>query len=116
MTFAMIISSFISGVLASMGLGGGTVLVVYLTFFCHVTQLKAQGINLVCFIPVAIFSVIVYIRQKLIDKKLVLPLIIYGIVGAIAGYLLIGIIPEGILGKLFGSFLILLSIRELFQK
>ena len=89
---------------------------VYLTYFRHMAQLRAQGINLVCFIPVALFSVIMYSRQKLIQKKVILPLIIYGIVGAIAGYLLLGLIPDGILGKLFGAFLILLSLRELFKK
>lgn len=116
MTLPMIISSFFSGILGSMGLGGGTVLVVYLTYFRHMPQLKAQGINLVCFIPIAIFSVIVYSRQKLTDKKVILPLIIYGISGAIAGYLLLSIVPEGILGKLFGGFLIILSVKELFHK
>lgn len=112
----MIISTFISGALASMGLGGGTVLVVYLTFFRHMAQLKAQGINLVCFIPVAAFSLIIYKRQNLIEGKTVLPLVIYGIIGAIAGYLLLGAMPEGFLGKLFGGFLVLLSLRELFGK
>lgn len=116
MTLSTIVSAFVSGILASMGLGGGTVLVVYLTYFRHMAQLRAQGINLVCFIPVAIFSVIMYSRQKLIQKKVILPLIIYGIVGAIAGYLLLGLIPDGILGKLFGAFLILLSLKELFVK
>ncbi len=99
-----------------MGLGGGTVLVVYLTYFRYMAQLKAQGINLVCFIPIAAFAVIVYSKQKLTDKKVIMPLIIYGILGAIAGYLLLEILPDGILGKLFGGFLIVLSVKELFHK
>ncbi len=114
MTLPMIISSFFSGILGSMGLGGGTVLVVYLTYFRHISQLKAQGINLVCFIPIAIFSIIVYSRQKLTDKKVIFPLIIYGISGAATGYLLLGMLPEGMLGRLFGGFLIALSVKELF--
>lgn len=116
MTLPMIISSFFSGLLGSMGLGGGTVLVVYLTYFRHMSQLKAQGINLVCFIPVAAFSLIVYKRQKLTDRKIILPLTIYGTLGAITGYLILGVLPEEILGKLFGGFLIILALRELFNK
>lgn len=114
MTLPMIISSFFSGILGSMGLGGGTVLVVYLTYFRYMAQLKAQGINLVCFIPIATFAVIVYGRQKLTDRRVILPLIIYGILGAIAGFTILEMLPEGILGKLFGGFLIVLSVKEFF--
>ena len=116
MTVSMIISSFFSGVLGSMGLGGGTILVVYLTYFRSMAQKQAQGINLICFIPIAILSVIIYSRQKLTDKKVILPLVAYGIAGAAAGFLILEAMPQELLGKLFGGFLILLSIKEFFSK
>lgn len=116
MTVSMVISSFFSGVLGSMGLGGGTILVVYLTYFRSMAQKQAQGINLVCFIPIAILSVIIYSRQNLTDKKVILPLILYGIVGASLGYLILDMLPQEMLGKLFGAFLILLSLKEFFIK
>ena len=112
----MMISSFFSGLLGAMGLGGGAVLVVYLTYFRYMAQLKAQGINLVCFIPIALLAVFIYKHQRLTDKKVILPLILYGLTGAVAGYLILGILPEGILGKLFGGFLIILSLKAFFTK
>ena len=116
MTLAVILSSFFSGLLGAMGLGGGTVLVVYLTYFSDVAQKEAQGINLICFIPVALIAVTVYSKQKLTDKKIILPFIIYGVVGAVSGFLLLEVLPQGILIKLFGGFLIVLSLKGLFTK
>ena len=116
MTFSMILSSFCSGLLGSMGLGGGTILVVYLTYFLNIPQREAQGINLVCFIPVAIFSVIIYSRKKLTDKKVILPLVVYGIAGAVVGFYILDNIPQQYLGKMFGVFLILLALKEFFTK
>lgn len=114
MTISMILSSFLSGLLGSMGLGGGTILIVYLTYFRYMAQTEAQGINLVCFIPIAILAVILYSRQRLTDAKIIWPLIIFGCIGAVAGFILLEFIPNEILGKLFGGFLILLAIREFF--
>ena len=40
-----------SGILGSLGLGVGSVLILYLTIFLHMEQAQAQGINLVFFVP-----------------------------------------------------------------
>lgn len=110
----MIISAFLSGLLGSMGLGGGTILIVYLTYFRYMAQTEAQGINLVCFIPIAILAVILYSRQKLTDAKVIWPLIVFGCLGAAGGFVLLEWIPNELLGKLFGAFLILLAIKDFF--
>jgi len=52
------IVSFLSGIMASMGLGGGMVLILYLSAINGLDQLSSQGINLLFFIPIGIFSVI----------------------------------------------------------
>ena len=77
---------FLSGIIASMGLGGGFVLLIWLTLFEDVAQRSAQGINLLFFLPIALVSVIMHLRAGLIDKKLVLSLIPGGIVGWISLY------------------------------
>ena len=41
----------LSGVIGAMGLGGGGVLIIYLTLFLGMEQGIAQGVNLIFFIP-----------------------------------------------------------------
>lgn len=108
------ISSFLSGILGSMGFGGGTILIVYLTVFLGLEQTNAQGINLVFFIPCAIYAIISYIKQGLIDKSMSIKLILSSFVGLVIGYYLLSLIEPNLLGKIFGGFLILLALKEIF--
>ena len=71
----------VSAVVGAMGLGGGSVLILYLTMVRHLPQLVSQGINLLFFIPCAVTAVMIYDKQKIIQWKLVLPLILGGSVG-----------------------------------
>ena len=64
-----VLAAFFSGLAGSLGLGGGGVLVLYLVLALGMPQLKAQGINLLFFIPCAALSSIVYSFKKLIDWK-----------------------------------------------
>lgn len=114
--FIVLIVSFLTGIFASMGLGGGMVLIIYLTVFAGVNQLSAQGINLVFFIPIAIISLIIHTKNKLIEWKKIAPPIICGTIGVFIGSLLANNLGSDILSKLFAIFLIIIGIRELFAK
>ncbi len=108
------IFSFLSGLVGSMGFGGGTVLIIYLSVFLSLNQLKSQGINLLFFIPCAIIAIIVYHKQKMIDRKKVLPLILTGLIGVALGNIVLSFIDTNLLSKFFGGFLILLALKEIF--
>lgn len=107
---------FLSGIIASMGLGGGFVLLIWLTLFEDVAQRSAQGINLLFFLPIALVSVIMHLRAGLIDKKLVLSLIPGGIVGAILGTIGSQVVGNDLLRKLYALFLLAFGLRELFRR
>ena len=111
-----VLAAFFSGLASSLGLGGGGVLVLYLVLALGMPQLKAQGINLLFFIPCAALSSIVYSFKKLIDWKTVLLFAAGGLPGVLLGSLAIGHMGSGIPGKIFGGFLLLTGIRELFRK
>lgn len=108
-------SSFVSGLLCSMGFGGGSVLIIYLTSYLNTPQKQAQGINLIFFIPCALYSVIKYKKDGLIDVKVFRKFVLWGILGVIAGYMLINNIPSEILKRFFGMLLIFMGIKDLFS-
>lgn len=116
MNIAALLAGLLSGIIGGMGLGGGAVLIIYLTVFCDVEQLKAQGINLLFFIPIAIVAVIIYAFKKQIKWRITLPVAAGGIIGAVGGFFLTDIIGGGLTAKLFGGFLIILGIKEIFSK
>ncbi len=116
MNIAALLAGLFSGIIGGMGLGGGAVLIIYLTIFRDIPQFKAQGINLLFFIPIAITAVIIYAAKKQIKWRVTIPLAAGGILGAVGGFFLTDIIGGSLTAKLFGGFLIMLGIKEIFSK
>lgn len=105
-----------SGVLGAMGMGGGGILIIYLTLLAGMEQGTAQGVNLIFFIPSAIIALAIYWKKKLIDWKIALPCALLGAAGALAGAWLSGILQGNLLGKLFGGLLLIMGVKQLFYK
>ncbi len=113
MSFAVVISSFLSGLLGSMGFGGGSVLIVYLTVMLGMPQKQAQGINLIFFLPCAAVSAIYYIRKGMVKPGEILPCAAVGALGTALGFILLRYISGEFSAKLFGCFLAVLGAKEL---
>lgn len=111
-----IIAAVISAIISSMGLGGGGVLIMYLTLFKDTPQLTAQGKNLFFFIPCSVVSLFVYYKNGLIKFKKILPMILGGIIGVLAGNFILKEIPERLLRIIFAVFLIISGISTVFSK
>jgi uncharacterized membrane protein YfcA len=116
MNIAALLAGLFSGVIASMGMGGGAVLLIYLNLFTSTEQLTAQGINLLFFIPTAVFALIVYIKNKQIKFREILPVASLGLIGALLGLYLTTVINAALLTKIFGGFLCVLSAKEILWK
>ena len=116
MNIAALLAGLFSGIIASMGMGGGAVLLIYLNLFTDTPILAAQGINLIFFIPTAVFSLIIYIKNKAIKWKTVWPIAAFGLIGSGLGLLLTRIINASLLTKIFGAFLIIIALKEFFSK
>lgn len=108
--------SFFTGILASLGLGGGMVLILYLTLFGGTNQLEAQGINLIFFLPIAALSLIFHTKNKLVEWKKVLPSLITGCIFALIFSLIAVNIHTDMLSRLFGGFITLTGAYMLFKK
>lgn len=107
------IISFFSGLSASLGLGGGMILITCIMLFTDVSQHHAQGINLMFFIPIAVLSLIIHSRNGLIEWKKTIPVITTGIISAIFFGTVASEISEIHLKKFFAIFLIIAGIKEL---
>lgn len=110
------IAGILSGTAGALGIGGGGVLILYLVLLADVEQVRAQGINLLFFLPCGIIAIIIHAVKKRIKWKLVLPCVAGGLAGVFAGMWLLDHINAGRLGKIFAAGLILLGLKELFKK
>lgn len=107
-----VVAGIISGLIAGMGMGGGTFLIPVLTIFFDIVQSKAQGINLFAFLPCAIFSLIIHIKNKLVDFKVGLPIIIAGVVSSALASMLALHLKNKFLQILFGVFLLAIGLIQ----
>lgn len=99
-----------------MGLGGGFILVVWLTIFEEVGQRAAQGINLLFFLPIALVSLVFHLKNHLVNKKLVKKIALGGVLGAVIGTYGAQLIDNELLRKMFALFLLAFGLRELFSR
>lgn len=108
--------SVILGFLAGLGVGGGSLLVLWLTLIVGIDHPQARIINLMFFIPAAIISSVFRWKQGALDFKKVIPAIIAGCLAAAAFSWLARYLELDILKKIFGGLLLFAGIRELFYK
>ncbi len=116
MNILALLAGLLSGIIGAMGLGGGAVLIIYLTLFAELEQLTAQGINLLFFIPIATVSVIIYSFKKQIKWKTVFKISAVGLIGTLSGWLLANFLGGELISKIFGGLLLILGIKEIFSK
>jgi len=109
-------ASFLAAVIGALGMGGGSVLIIYLTAYLGLEQLEAQGINLVFFLPVAALALFFHQKNRLIKWKIALPCIALGLAGVYFGTGLAMRVSPSLLGKLFGGFLLIIGLREVFAR
>ena len=110
------IVGLLSGVCASLGIGGGFVLLLYLSAIAGTPQKEAQLLNLVFFLPIAVLSLIFHIKNGLIVKSSILPSVLGGIMGVGIGVFIAAGLTNEWLAKLFAVFIFVIGCRELLSK
>ena len=115
MNIAALLAGLLSGILGAMGLGGGAVLVIYLSLFTNTEQLTAQGINLLFFIPIAVIAVSIYGFKKQIKWKITLKIATWGLLGTTLGIMTADFLGGKLTAKAFGLLLVVLGINEIFK-
>ena len=96
-----------------MGMGGGTILIPALTIIFGVEQHVAQATNLIAFLPMALFTLNVHKKNGLLRTEGLSFIVIPALLTSVATGFVAALLPSAILKKLFGAFLVVLSIKLL---
>ncbi len=110
------IAATLIATMAGLGIGGGGLLVIYLTLVLGTEQLTAQGINLVFFIFSAMASLFIHFKKRNINITHVAILAVTGICASVLGSYISHNIDVGILRKIFGGLLVVSGVLALFKK
>jgi uncharacterized membrane protein YfcA len=107
-----VVVGFVVGWLSGMlGVGGGVILVPILTLLFGLPQKDAQGVSLFMIIPTSIVGAWTQVRQGAVEKRLVPPIALASIVGAVAAAAVAHRLPGPTLRFLFGLLLVGIGIR-----
>ena len=104
------------GFLSGLGVGGGSLLIIWLTIVLGTDPLTARSINLLFFIPSALIVCFLRVKQKQMHIKPLLPAILAGCTAAGIFSWISTTVDIDILNKLFGTVLIAAGLRELFYR
>ena len=115
MVFLEIIIGILGGIIGGMGMGGGTLTIPLLTIFLNYEQLKAQGINLIAFLPMSVVALFVHIKNHLVAFKETWLLAVVGCLFSLCGALVANHISNSLLKKFFALFLIGLAIWQIIE-
>ena len=81
--------------------------------FLSLNQQSAQTLNLFCFIPSSLCALVIHIKNKKIDFKTAIPIILSGIPFAVLGAYLSSNMSSELLSRLFGGFILIFGIKEI---
>lgn len=101
---------------SAMGLGGGGVLILYLTLVRDTPQMLAQGVNLLFFLPCAVTAAVVYQKRGLLRWGHILPLVLGGLLGVGAGSLLLRQMDTKFLTVAFAALMIGAGLYTVFSR
>ena len=104
------------GFLAGLGVGGGSLLLLWLTQVMQFEQTQARLVNLLFYIPAALIATLYRKKHQQLNIKAALPGIITGCSAALVLSLLTRDMDTGILKKLLGGLLIFIGSREIFYR
>lgn len=101
------------GFLSGLGVGGGSLLLLWLTIVIGTSQSDARLMNLMFFIPCALIASLFRWKRSKPDPWIAVTAMIAGICGAFLGTWLGKVLDTGLLKKCFGILFLICGIREL---
>lgn len=116
MTVVAILVGLATGIISGFGIGGGSLLVLYLTAVVGIEQYAASGINLLYFLACAPAALVSHIRGKRVVWSAVVWCTLAGLLTSAAAAYVASLVETDLLRRLFGGLLLYIGVRELFCK
>lgn len=104
------------GFLAGLGIGGGSLLILWLTLCVGTEPITARAINLMFFLTAAGSVSIFRLKNGNLQFKSILPAVVSGCIAAAIGSWLGTWIDQSVLKKIFGGLLLITGLREMFYR
>lgn len=104
------------GFLSGLGIGGGSLLILWLTLVTGLEPSAARTVNLWFFLPAAAVACYYRRKQGTLDVRKVLPAILAGCLGALLGTRIGRNLDTTALKKGFGILLLATGVREILWK
>lgn len=114
--FAAVIAGIVLGFLAGIGVGGGSLLILWLTLVLNMEHNTARIINLLFFIPTALIASFFRRKQKTLHLNKILPAMLAGCLSAAIFAIFGKYLDVSVLKKFFGGLLLITGLRELFYR
>lgn len=113
---AAVLVGLLTGVLSGFGVGGGTLLLLWLTLTQGIPQQQAAGVNLLYFTGCAIPALLGHRKSGMVEKSAAKWAAISGLPLCVLGAIAATLFDTTLLRRLFGGFLLVVGWRELCAK
>jgi len=115
---AYILLGLVAGIAGGMfGIGGGTILIPALVYLFGMTQHQAQGTTLaIMVLPIGLLAALRYYHAGHVKLGIAGFICLGFFIGGLIGAELIQKVPDLVLKRAFGAFLLLVALRMIFAK
>ncbi len=111
-----VLAGLLGGVLAGMGMGGGTLTLPLLVVLMGVEQKSAQFANLIAFLPSGGIALALHAKNGLIAKNNLVFMLVPSLIACVVCSIFVAKIDGELLKKLFGGFLVSIALCSFFAK
>jgi uncharacterized membrane protein YfcA len=100
-----------------LGLGGGTIIIPILVYVFGLTQHQAQGTTLALMVPpIGLLAALKYYYEGNVNVQIAIFVCLGFFIGGLLGAYLVTSVPDALLKKIFGIFLIAVAINMIIGK
>lgn len=107
-----VLAGLAGGVLAGMGMGGGTLTLPLLVLALNVGQLTAQFANLIAFLPSGTAALAVHVKNGLVQKNNLIYMLLPSIAACVVCSFFATKAEGELLKKLYGGFLVVIAVMS----